>query len=120
MKVAVSSGADTVMDLSIAGDISGFRKENHRRMQHYPRHVPIYEAMIGLEQPEDLTIEHFLEVVEKQAKEGGGLHDHPFGGRETAYPLCGSTGSWCRESRRIHYGAMDASASKRKLPVRTF
>lgn len=70
VKVAISSGADTVMDLSIAGDISGFRKKITGECNITLGTVPIYEAMIGLEQPEDLTIEHFLEVVEKQAKEG--------------------------------------------------
>ncbi len=68
-QVAVESGADAVMDLSIAGNISQFRKNIIEKFNVPLGTVPIYEAMIGLESPEQLTIEHFLNILEKQAKE---------------------------------------------------
>ncbi len=69
VKAAIDSGADAVMDLSIAGDISCFRKRITDEHNITLGTVPIYEAMIGLDNPEQLTIENFLSVIEKQAKE---------------------------------------------------
>ncbi len=69
VKAAIDSGADAVMDLSIAGDISCFRKRITDQHNITLGTVPIYEAMIGLDNPEQLTIENFLSVIEKQAKE---------------------------------------------------
>ncbi len=70
VKTAITSGADTVMDLSIAGDIAGFRKRITDELSITLGTVPIYEAMIGLDGPEELTFSHFLKIVEKQAEEG--------------------------------------------------
>jgi phosphomethylpyrimidine synthase len=70
VKVAIESGADTIMDLSIAGDIERFRAEI---IKHFPiplGTVPIYEAMNGINDPSKLNIDLFLKVMEKQAKEG--------------------------------------------------
>ncbi len=69
VRVAIDSGADTVMDLSIAGDVRKFRKDIAEKLNITLGTVPMYEAMIGLESPEQLTIEHFLKVVKKQAEE---------------------------------------------------
>lgn len=69
VKAAIASGADTVMDLSIAGDISGFRKKIAEELNIPLGTVPIYEAMIGLDTPEELTSERFLKTIEKQAQE---------------------------------------------------
>lgn len=69
VSAAIDSGADAVMDLSIAGDISRFRKNVTEQSNITLGTVPIYEAMTGLSSPEELTIEHFLTVVENQAKE---------------------------------------------------
>ncbi len=68
-QAAVESGADAVMDLSIAGNISQFRKNITEKFNVPLGTVPIYEAMIGLESPEQLTIGHFLNILEKQATE---------------------------------------------------
>ncbi|MBN2012852.1 phosphomethylpyrimidine synthase ThiC [candidate division KSB1 bacterium] len=68
-KVAIDAGADSVMDLSIAGDIREFRNIITTQFHVPLGTVPIYEAMIGIEHPRDLTIDHFLKVIQKQAEE---------------------------------------------------
>ncbi len=69
VKVSIESGADTVMDLSIAGDISTFRKAITNNLNITLGTVPIYEAMIGLKNASELTIDRFLEIMVKQAIE---------------------------------------------------
>ncbi|QTA91283.1 phosphomethylpyrimidine synthase ThiC [Desulfonema magnum] len=69
VRAAVDSGADAVMDLSISGDISGFRKKITEEINITLGTVPIYEAMIGLDSADQLTIGHFLKIMEKQAQE---------------------------------------------------
>lgn len=68
-KAAIEMGSDTVMDLSISGDISGFRERITGETNVALGTVPIYEAMIGLDSPEDMTMDHFMKVMEKQALE---------------------------------------------------
>ncbi len=70
VKTAVDAGADTVMDLSIAGDISGFRRRVTEACNVTLGTVPIYEAMIGLNHPSEMTPDRFLTVMQKQAEEG--------------------------------------------------
>ncbi|CAN2041964.1 Phosphomethylpyrimidine synthase [Candidatus Magnetomoraceae bacterium gMMP-15] len=69
VKASIDSGADTVMDLSIAGDISKFRMKITEKFNITLGTVPIYEAMIGIDNPKKLNIDHFLNIVEKQAQE---------------------------------------------------
>jgi phosphomethylpyrimidine synthase len=68
-RTATQSGADTIMDLSIAGDVSALRKRIVNELDITLGTVPIYEAMIGLNDPSRLNIDHFLKVIERQAKE---------------------------------------------------
>ncbi len=70
VKAAVDAGADTVMDLSIAGDIGGFRRRVTEACNVTLGTVPIYEAMIGLTHPSELTLDRFMKVMQKQAEEG--------------------------------------------------
>lgn len=70
VRAAVSAGADTVMDLSISGDIPEFRRRVIGECNVSLGTVPIYEAMVGVDDPADLTFERFMEVVERQAREG--------------------------------------------------
>ena len=69
IKAAIDGGADTIMDLSIAGDISGFRIKIIEEFNITLGTVPIYEAVIGLDNPKELSIERFFKVLEKQARE---------------------------------------------------
>ena len=68
-KAAIDCGADTVMDLSIAGDISRFRRAITDEMDITLGTVPIYEALIEYNNPENLSFKHFMDIVERQAKE---------------------------------------------------
>jgi len=74
LSVAVRYGADTVMDLSVGGDISKIRREI---LAHSPvpvGTVPIYEIAVSAQKKKrDLlafAAEDALEVLESQAKEG--------------------------------------------------
>ena len=66
IRVAIDSGADTLMDLSIAGDTAGMRRSILKNFDITLGTVPIYEAMIGLESPVELTIKHFCRTNEKK------------------------------------------------------
>jgi phosphomethylpyrimidine synthase len=70
LKAAISAGADAVMDLSIAGNSSDFRKRIIEEFDITLGTVPIYDAMIGLDTTDKLSFSHFLRIVEKQAAEG--------------------------------------------------
>jgi phosphomethylpyrimidine synthase len=69
-EAAISAGADAVMDLSIAGNSSAFRKHIIDGFDITLGTVPIYDAMIGLDTSDKLTFSHFLRIMEKQAEEG--------------------------------------------------
>lgn len=70
LEAAISAGADAVMDLSIAGNSSDFRKHIIEGFDITLGTVPIYDAMIGLDTSDKLTFSHFLHIMEKQAEEG--------------------------------------------------
>lgn len=74
LKVCVESRADTVMDLSVGGDLSGIRKEILKHSPLPVGTVPVYEmAVRGQDKRGDLlkfTASEMLEVIEKQAAEG--------------------------------------------------
>ena len=69
VEVAVNAGADTLMDLSIAGNCSLFRKYILKQNITLGT-VPIYEALIDVKNPAELSIDKFLQVMEQQAEEG--------------------------------------------------
>ncbi len=70
VRTAVDAGADAVMDLSISGDTSAFRKRIIEGFDITLGTVPIYDAMIGLDTTERLNFAHFMRIMEKQAVEG--------------------------------------------------
>lgn len=70
LTAAISAGADAVMDLSIAGNSSDFRKRIIEAFDITLGTVPIYDAMIGMDTTDMLTVSHFLRIMEKQAAEG--------------------------------------------------
>ncbi|GAK52237.1 phosphomethylpyrimidine synthase [Candidatus Moduliflexus flocculans] len=70
LRAAIECGADAVMDLSIAGDVRRFRTRVLAESSIPVGTVPLYEAMLGVSRPEELTITHFLSVMEAQAREG--------------------------------------------------
>lgn len=70
LEAAISAGVDAVMDLSIAGNSSDFRKRIIEEFDITLGTVPIYDAMVGLDTLDQLTFSRFLRTMEKQAKEG--------------------------------------------------
>lgn len=74
LRVAIEAGADTVMDLSTGGDISGFRRRILEASSIPLGTVPIYEAAVEMTQAKkslmDMTIDDFIRVIRRQAEEG--------------------------------------------------
>jgi phosphomethylpyrimidine synthase len=73
-KVAVDTGADTIMDLSIAGDLNEIRRRLLDNMDVPLGTVPIYEAAVKAVEQEGsimgMTPEMILDVITEQAKAG--------------------------------------------------
>lgn len=70
VEAAIRAGADTIMDLSIAGDVSALRRRILETFDIPVGTVPIYEAVIGLNATDELSFDRFLRVMESQAREG--------------------------------------------------
>ena len=84
LDIAVTNGADTVMDLSTGENVSCIRKAIINSSTVPVGTVPIYEAVCRVEEPEDLTADILFKVIEEQAEQGvdymtvhaGVLHAH--------------------------------------------
>jgi phosphomethylpyrimidine synthase len=71
LHTAVHFGADTVMDLSTGKDIDNIRKALIAKSPVPIGTVPIYQMLEELGgNIEDMTAQHFLDMVEHQAKQG--------------------------------------------------
>ncbi len=67
-KIAEEYGADTLMDLSISGDLKEIRRKLLQEIKVPLGTVPIYQAF--LERKVDMTSESILKVIEKHCQEG--------------------------------------------------
>jgi len=70
LKLAVKYGADTVMDLSTGGGIDEIRQAIIAASPVPVGTVPIYQAVSGVKQVEDLTPDDMIDMIEHQAKQG--------------------------------------------------
>ncbi len=70
LQMAVDLGADTVMDLSTGGNIDNIRRSIIAESPVPIGTVPIYQAIQKVKDPNDLTEEDLLDIVEHQAKQG--------------------------------------------------
>lgn len=74
LKVAIESGADTVMDLSTGGDIDFIRREIIKNSTVPIGTVPIYqvvcEGILENKRLEDITPDDIFNVIERQAEDG--------------------------------------------------
>lgn len=71
LNTAIDFGADTVMDLSTGKNIDGIRKAIIEASPVPIGTVPIYQMLEELGgELEDMTAQHFLDMVEHQAKQG--------------------------------------------------
>lgn len=74
LKVAVDSGADTVMDLSTGGDLDRIRREIIKHSEVPVGTVPVYQAFVEARINKgnylSLEAEELFQVIEKQAQDG--------------------------------------------------
>jgi phosphomethylpyrimidine synthase len=70
LETCVRYGADTVMDLSSGGDIPRIRQAIIDVSRVPIGTVPIYEAIMRVNSPEELSGELLLEVIQEQAEQG--------------------------------------------------
>jgi len=70
VETALRFGADTVMDLSIAGNVSDLRRRILDAFDVPLGTVPIYEAVIGVDSSDRLDGNRFIRVMSNQAEEG--------------------------------------------------
>ncbi len=69
LKVAIKYGADTVMDLSTGGKLDQIREMFIEESPLPVGTVPIYEMIVG-KSIDELTVDHMLKIIEKQARQG--------------------------------------------------
>ncbi|WP_041277996.1 phosphomethylpyrimidine synthase ThiC [Desulfotalea psychrophila] len=74
LAVAIKAGADTIMDLSMGGDLQKIRQEILKNCSVPLGTVPIYqvaaEVVAAGKEIVDMTVERMFEVIEQQAKDG--------------------------------------------------
>jgi len=74
LEVALRYGADTVMDLSVGGDLKKIRKEIIMHSSVPVGTVPVYEVAVNAQEKKNFflkfNINDVLDVLESQAKEG--------------------------------------------------
>src|SRR6516164_9908541 len=70
LHTAVHLGADTVMDLSTGGDIDSIRQAIIDASPVPIGTVPIYHLVQSVKDPNDITPQMMLDMVEHQAKQG--------------------------------------------------
>lgn len=67
-KVAISYGADTIMDLSIAGNLNEIRRNFLRKINVPIGTVPIYQAFI--EKKTEMSKQSILKIIEQHCRDG--------------------------------------------------
>ncbi len=87
LKVAIEAGADTIMDLSMDGDLDKIRKEIVKNCPIPLGTVPIYQTMIEVGEIEKMNIDIYLKVFEKQAMDGVDFATVHAGVRQEVFPL---------------------------------
>lgn len=70
LKVVEKYGADTVMDLSIGGQVRQFRQELIKRTSLCFGTVPIYEVVDEIKDIYKMNIDKYLEVLERHGQDG--------------------------------------------------
>jgi phosphomethylpyrimidine synthase len=74
LEVAIQYGADTVMDLSVGGDIPGMRRKIIERSTVPVGTVPVYEVAVNSKNeyndPLEFSAKDILEILKQQAEDG--------------------------------------------------
>jgi phosphomethylpyrimidine synthase len=70
LHAAVQAGADAVMDLSTGGDIDAVRRRVVEQCTVPLGTVPVYQAAIEAGGPDAMTLDSFMDVLERHARDG--------------------------------------------------
>ncbi len=70
LEMCIKYGADTAMDLSTGGNLNEIRTAIIDKSPIPIGTVPIYQAIQGIQDISELTVERLFEVIELQAKQG--------------------------------------------------
>jgi len=70
LEMCIKYGADTAMDLSTGGNLNEIRTTIIEKSPIPIGTVPIYQAIQGMQDISELTVEKLFEVIELQAKQG--------------------------------------------------
>lgn len=70
LEMCIKYGADTAMDLSTGGNLNEIRTTIINKSPIPIGTVPIYQAIQGMQDISELTVEKLFEVIELQAKQG--------------------------------------------------
>jgi phosphomethylpyrimidine synthase len=70
LQAAIDAGTDTIMDLSLGGDLDSIRKRIIENSAVPVGSVPIYQAVVEVGDPRNLTLAAYLKVFEKHARDG--------------------------------------------------
>jgi phosphomethylpyrimidine synthase len=115
LKVALDSGADTIMDLSTSQDVDKIRKCIIRNCNLPLGTVPIYQTAIEAKKPENMDISLYLEILKKHAKDGvdfitvhAGVTKRAFQFVKTRLMKCVSRGGslllqWMKHNKRENF-----------------
>ncbi len=74
IRAAVSAGADSIMDLSVSGDIDAMRRRSLAATATPVGTLPLYQAIaesaVKYSSPVHMTVDDLFEVIERQAADG--------------------------------------------------
>jgi phosphomethylpyrimidine synthase len=87
LRVALEAGADTIMDLSIGGNLDKIRRALIKNCPVPFGTVPIYQTAIEAKKLEDMTINKYLQVFKKQARDGIDFATVHAGVTQKTFPL---------------------------------
>ncbi len=87
LKVSLEAGADTLMDLSTGGNLDRIRRRIVKNCFVPLGTVPLYQTAIEAGRIEDMNIDLYLKVFEKQAKDGIDFATIHAGVTQKVFPL---------------------------------
>ena len=115
LKIAIDAGADAMMDLSTSKDIDKIRKRIINKCTVPLGTVPLYQTVVEAGDIDRINIDLYLDVLEKQAKDGVDFFTIHAGVTQKALPLvkkrvmkCISRGgsflmAWMRDNQRENF-----------------
>lgn len=87
VRVSIESGADTIMDLSTAGDLDDIRMKIIDSCHLPIGTVPVYQAMVEHDSTEDITGDILIDTIRRHAEQGVDFVTVHCGVTQEAVPL---------------------------------